>query len=112
MRIILFACLLFFSHSPANGQDFWSVCDSKDYEKSILACSVLIAQATESESRAKAYVGRGESYRRHGENDLAISDYESAVRDSPRFAYAYERLAIVQMRKGDTKNALANARTS
>ena len=86
----------------------WIGCDSMDVEVSIRECTLIIEKEKDKDFASRAFFFRGESHRRAGENDLAIADYRSALRLDPRYADAYQRLAIVRMHKAQFQRKLTN----
>lgn len=62
-------------------------CDSTDRIRVITGCGKVISDNTESlNTRAEAYIKRGVFYRNEGNSDLALSDFDSAIKLNPHSA--------------------------
>src|ERR1700733_2712070 len=67
--------------------EYWKQCASDDPERDLQACSALIQSGHETGmSLAKAFYDRGLAYAKKGDYDLAIQDYDQALRLNPTFA--------------------------
>ena len=55
-----------------------------------------------------AFVNRGIAYRRAGELELAIRDYDRAIRLNPRHAHAYNNRGVIFLEKGEPGLAAAD----
>ncbi len=67
----------------------WNICDNLDGDSGpdavIAACSAVIAKGVgTAETMAGAYHNRGAAYRSEGQTDLAITDYNTALRLDPK----------------------------
>jgi len=57
---------------------------------------------------AKAYVNRGAAYRKKGNYDRAIADFNKAIELDPGCAEAYHNRGVAYRRKGEHKRAIAD----
>ena len=76
----------------------------------VAACTAVIQSvAAPSDTRAKALNNRGVLSSGQGDNDLAITDYDAAIRINPKYPAAFYNRAQAWRRKGDTARADADA---
>ena len=57
---------------------------------------------------AEAYYNRGNSYKAKGEHDLAIEDYNKAIRSNPDYIKAYGNRGNAYRAKGEHDLAIEN----
>src|SRR5690606_33710532 len=78
---------------------------ANDPDVMIQACSQLIRR---NPREAAWYVNRGIGYRKKGDYDRAIADYNEAIRRKPGYAVAYNYRGIAYRRKGAYDRAIAD----
>lgn len=75
----------------------------------ISGCTALIRSGKEKpRDLAHDYFNRAEAYNFEGKPDLAIPDYEQAIKRDPKIAEAYFGLGSIYWLKGDNGRAIAN----
>src|SRR5271157_2841835 len=78
---------------PAQAQtrdENWKHCEDTNPDLSIAGCTALIQSGQEStENLASEFTNRGNAYYTKGQLDLAIADYNQAIRLEPNFALAF-----------------------
>jgi tetratricopeptide (TPR) repeat protein len=90
-----------------------SECFSEDNERRILGCSALIERSDLSgEDRAIAYSMRALAYSLKGLYDLALPDYDAAIRLSPDFAVALNNRAWALYKSGRATQGLGDVERS
>ena len=78
----------------------------KDYDKAIVCFQKAIELAPENPDIVEAYYQRGNAYQDKGELDLAIDDYNQALKLDPRLVEAYNNRGITYSRKGELDRAI------
>jgi tetratricopeptide (TPR) repeat protein len=84
------------------------MCDGEDgatVEQRIAGCTAVI-KASKGEKLAEALDLRGAAYRSKGELNLAIADYNQAIKIEPKFAQAYHNRGVAHDHKGDHDRAI------
>ena len=75
----------------------------------IEACSRAInATGWHYDNLAWAYANRGDAYRLKGQTDLAIADYDQAIRLEPHRSITHHNRGLAYQDKGDLDRAIAN----
>src|SRR5260370_2917448 len=94
----LFAAMIFLSYSAAADQ-----CDTpQDPEAAIIDCTQSINSGKwEGRYLAAFYSNRAAAYRKKGDNDHAIADYNEAIRLDPKNAMAFLLTGPPHSHKGD-----------
>ena len=96
------------AHAQSAQERRW--CDGEDGpspEQRILSCSMVIKGGREKgEKLADALNNRGIAYRLKGDLDLALQDYNQAIKLNAKLAGAYNNRGIVHDRKGDYERAI------
>jgi tetratricopeptide (TPR) repeat protein len=83
-------------------------CAGNDDDKSIAACTRIIQRIDQSaEERVRAFINRGISYRRKGDPDQALADYDEATRLDPGNARVHRLRGNAYHAKGDFARASA-----
>src|SRR5262249_47664220 len=59
-------------------------CASPDPARAIIGCTTIIRNATSAAVKANAYSNRAMAYANRGQNDLALADFEEAVKTDPK----------------------------
>src|SRR5262249_12709649 len=107
--VAVFAFVLFMHGVPpaaAQSSD-GATCASSDTTPAIAACTRLLTQSNLSaQDRATAYRYRGLAYRRTGDNDRAIRDYDEAIRLDPKNAVTYNIRGFAYHQKADYDRAI------
>jgi tetratricopeptide (TPR) repeat protein len=86
-------------------------CKVGNFTAKIAACTSLIKSGRWSGSGlAWAYVDRGQAYLDHGDTDVAIADFNEAIRLDPKYADAYIGRSVAYRNKGDRDRAAADNR--
>jgi tetratricopeptide (TPR) repeat protein len=80
--------------------------DARDFDKAIQAYDRAIALDVAPPQASLAVLRRGNSHSAKEENDLALADYEEAIRLDPRNAAAYDNRAMMLQNKGDRSEAM------
>jgi tetratricopeptide (TPR) repeat protein len=72
-------------------------------------CTAVIRSGREQhEKLATAFDNRGVAYKHKGQYDLALEDYEQAIRLNPSNAHAYNNRGVVYRIKGEYARAIAD----
>jgi tetratricopeptide (TPR) repeat protein len=88
-------------------------CLSNNLEQRIRGCSELIADASlPPQDLSKAYSMRALAYSLEQKFDLAMADYDMAIKLDPNSPIAHNNRAWTLWRLGDTQNGLAGAERS
>jgi Caspase domain/TPR repeat/Tetratricopeptide repeat len=74
-------------------------------EAQIDACTRVIRAGGQNPSWA--YHNRGNGYRNEGDDDLALADYNEAIRTDPKNVFAYTSRGNIYQKKGDNDRAIA-----
>ena len=77
-------------------------------DETIEACTAAIEAADTSSARSVVLQGRGIAYHAKGEQDLALADYDEAIRIAPKSATAFTNRGNAYFAKGDLQRALAD----
>ncbi len=93
------------------GAAFADTCDPDDGatpEQRIAGCSAVIkaAKGEKGDKLAEAFELRGAAYRSQGEINLAIADYNQAIKLNPKFAQAFHNRGVAHDHKGDYDRAI------
>ena len=84
-------------------------CIAANSERSDKACAAIIKAGRETKKvLAVAYTNRGNSYRKKGEYDLAIPDYDKAIALNPKYADAYSGRGAVYRNRGEYDRAITD----
>jgi tetratricopeptide (TPR) repeat protein len=103
---ILVAIMLAAMPAVADDRD---VCDKGTGEAAIAACSRAIASGHYSGiDLAKLHTNRGVEFKRQGNLDAAIADYDAATALNPSDPFAYNNRANAWRDKGDLARAIAD----
>jgi tetratricopeptide (TPR) repeat protein len=90
----------------------WSQCVGREgsiADVVIEGCTAVIQAGQDAPRRlATAFNNRGVAYRLNGKYDLALQDYEQAIRLNPDSANAYNNRGIIYRIKGDYDHAIAD----
>src|SRR5438045_2436655 len=92
-----------------SGSD-WRDCNGRDVDARISACSRIIDEAAVRNPTRDpgAYNNRGNTYRRKGDYDRALRDFDDAIKLNPREAGSIYGRSQVYADKGDTGRAIAD----
>jgi Tfp pilus assembly protein PilF len=85
---------------------------SADPDRRIRGCTQVIERGEQEsrKNRATANYNRGLAYRRKGEVDRAIADYDEAIKLNPNYAIAYNNRGVAYEKKGDKEKAISDYR--
>ena len=110
-QTVLAALLLLGSSVPASAQvpqDAQRTCLGPLTEHTISACTTIIDSAASRTPQevSRAYRSRGQAYRARKQDDLALRDYDEAIRIDPLHVEAYIVRGNVLVEKGQLDQAL------
>ncbi len=110
VRLFLaFLLTLVFSATWAHAGAIEDCNQSKNLDQRIRGCTSLINQGKLSRKvLAPAYINRGITYRKKGQYDRAIADYDKAIKLNPKLAMAYNNRGTVYGNKGQYDRAIAD----
>src|SRR6185436_10783521 len=92
----------------ASEQD-WNDCTSDDLDRRIRGCTRVLQDSRElPRNRAGAFLNRGIAWKRKGELDRALNDYNEAIRIDPKYTTIYYYRGIVFHDKGAFDRAIAD----
>jgi tetratricopeptide (TPR) repeat protein len=98
--------------ASAQSSTYWSQClglEGPIVDTVIDGCTAIIQSGQEPrEKLATAFDNRGVAYRRKGEYDRALQDYEQAIRLNPSNATGYNNRGIIYRIKGEYPRAIAD----
>jgi tetratricopeptide (TPR) repeat protein len=82
-------------------------CTGDDLERKMRGCSALIESGQETpETLAIAFLNRGSALDDNGQIDLAIENYDEAIKDNPLSAEAFCRRGVAFEQKGEFERAI------
>jgi tetratricopeptide (TPR) repeat protein len=82
-------------------------CTGDDLERKMRGCSALIESGQETpETLAIAFLNRGNALDDNGQIDLAIENYDEAIKDNPLSAEAFCRRGVAFEQKGELDRAI------
>lgn len=88
-------------------------CTGEDIGRKIAGCSALIESGKETpETLAIAYLNRGNALDDNGQIDIAIQDYDQAIKNNPQSAEAFFRRGAALEQKGEFDRAIADLDTA
>jgi tetratricopeptide (TPR) repeat protein len=109
---IIAACALLPTAASAQSSTYWGQCLGREsfiVDSVIDGCTAVIQSGQEPrEKLATAFDNRGVAYRRKGEYERALQDYEQAIRLNPSNATAYNNRGIIYRIKGEYGRAIAD----
>ena len=112
ISVILAISVLLNAESLAQIPRDWSQClglEGPITDVVIEGCTAVIQSGQDTPQRlATAFDNRGVAYRRKGEYDRALQDYEQAIHLNPDNANAYNNRGIIYRIKGDYDRAIAD----
>jgi lipoprotein NlpI len=111
MRAIVLAAVLTNALSGAaaaqNLAQQWAWCHDDDSDRLIRGCSAVIRSGHETpENLSRAYFNRGRAYSDKGQYNLAILDFDRAVRLDPEYPDAFNGRGIAYAGMGQSERAL------
>lgn len=84
-------------------------CTGDDIQLRIIGCSALINSGQETpETLAIAYLNRGNALADNGQFDVALLDYDQAIKNNPLSAEAFYRRGIANEQQGQFDRAIAD----
>jgi tetratricopeptide (TPR) repeat protein len=90
----------------------WQKCEAKDPATIVAGCGAIVAANTETpQNLATAYSNRGFAYRDQNRNDLALPDFNQAIRLNPNDPAGYEGRGAVEVNSGNVDQASADYNT-
>ena len=90
----------------------WKKCESTDPDTKIAGCAAIIAANTETpQNLATAYINRGFAYHGENRNDLALPDFNQAIRLNPNDPAGYEGRGAVEINSGNIDQASSDYNT-
>jgi tetratricopeptide (TPR) repeat protein len=105
--IMVIAPVAIQANTQSQKENDLDVCkDSRDPQRSIAACSSIIAASKKSDVQvAEIFMHRGSAYFYQGDYDRAIADYDSALQLRPDFSKVFDGRGLAYERKGDHDRA-------
>ena len=97
--------------SPVAADELRTCYRYDDSHNAIAACTRLI-RSNAYHRIADVFSARGVAYRWIGNYDLAILDFDDAIRLDPRHSIAYGQRGIAYMQKGNRQQALRDLQTA
>jgi tetratricopeptide (TPR) repeat protein len=84
-------------------------CKGDDVGRKIFGCTALIESGQETpETLAIVFLNRGNALADNGQIDIAIQDYDQAIKDNPQSAEAFWRRGFALEQKGEFDRAIAD----
>src|SRR4051812_26206027 len=83
-------------------------CNSPDPARAIIGCSTIINGSAPADLMSAAYNQRGSAYEQRGEHDLAIADFNSAVKINPKNGEALRNRGDYHLAQNDVAMAMAD----
>ncbi len=106
---LLFAAVLLATNAHAASDADWSDCKSSKAQTAIDGCTrVLGDTALNAYDRATAHNYRGRGYRRSGDYDRAIAEYNEAIRLRPDYHTAFNNRGLAYRYKRNYDQAIAD----
>ena len=84
----------------------WEWCRGHDPQVLIHGCSAIIRSGRETPDIARAFFNRGRAYFDMAQYDLAVRDFDSAIRFDPNYPEAYNGRALAYAGKGESDRAI------
>src|SRR5262249_11084104 len=81
-------------------------CASPDPARAVLACTTIINNATSAIVKSNAYSNRAMAYSARGQNDLAVADFEQAIKADPKNPGVLRNRGDFYVAQGEYKRAL------
>ena len=96
--------------ASAQSSTYWSQCLGLEgpIVDTVISTAIIQSGQEPREKLATAFDNRGVAYRRKGEYDRALQDYEQAIRLNPSNAYAYNNRGIIYRINGEYARAIAD----
>ncbi len=89
--------------------DEWADCQSDDAGTSIAGCTAIITANKETKrDLATAYFNRGLSHNDNADYDLAIPDFDEAIKLFPEYAKAFNSRGLAHYKKDDIEGAIVD----
>jgi tetratricopeptide (TPR) repeat protein len=87
-----------------------ALCTGDDLGRKMFGCTALIESSQETpETLAIAYLNRGNALNENGQVDLAIQDYDEAIKRNPKSADALAGRGIAYEKKGQLDRAIEDS---
>lgn len=103
---------IFSLHSAAMAQsrdENWKNCSANEPDLRIGGCTGIIQSGQETnETLAGAYYNRGSAYAAKGQYDVAIADFDQAIRLNPNYVPAYYNRGVAYAEKRQYDSAIAD----
>lgn len=101
-RLLALAAILWGSSAHAASEAEWAACSGTDRDKAVKACTAIIERKSERTTDWHvAYHNRGVAYILKKDFDLAIKDFNEAIRLDPKVAHAYRQRGVAYSFKKD-----------
>jgi tetratricopeptide (TPR) repeat protein len=86
-----------------------ALCKGDDVGRKMFGCTALIESGQETpETLAIVFLNRGNALAKNGQFDIAIRDYDQAIKDNPQSAEAFWRRGFALEQKGEFDRAIAD----
>ena len=105
---VLVAVLAPGSGAEAANQELWDICNGKDTESAIKACTLILAGEETYSNYAVAFTNRGYAHNNKGDFDRAIADLTRAIALDPKNAVSFSNRGWAYQQKGDYDQAIAD----
>ena len=109
---VVYVAVVFVSLPAVASSQEWTWCDGGagiDVDRRIAGCTKIIKSGKETpEKLATAFNNRGNAHHNKGDYDLAVQDFDQAIKLSPTFAFPFYNRALSFVEKGEFDRAIGD----